>query len=197
MNTKLKKCFIIVNVMAATGLAVRSLTTLKRSAASAESASPEPAGPAPQRAIPRPNHPAPARWRPAIAPPPEMSVVETDDEKAVRAQREYEALLGRSFDAQPVDPLWAGEAERAVRSKLGALLPEGASINSVACRKTLCRLEIAQVRESGHADFIASASTKLAWDGPGLITKGSSDGHVVSLAYLGRTGVAFPAPPTE
>jgi hypothetical protein len=52
-------------------------------------------------------------------------------------------LRARTFKSEPREEAWAKQEEGKINSAATATLPKGANIESVACRTSLCKFEIA------------------------------------------------------
>lgn len=129
---------------------------------------------------------------------------------AEAAQRQRQARLDaieRGFQQESADVKWATEASTAIRqvftvdggnpdANAAAGQFPGSSMKSVACRATLCRLELS------HAD--PAALMRFMDDFPGRVGQvlprmtlepvTNADGSIGTLVYLARDGYRFPQP---
>src|SRR5688572_10934063 len=129
------------------------------------------ASPAQLVAEEQPAEPAPVTEAPALSPQ------ERRDAQA--------ALLAATLGAEPSDAGWARAAEGELRARIASIPVDGATVTSVECRTTLCRLEI-DFRSTGTRDGgLRDVSRWVPWDFDGFYHPADSDPRRLML-YLSR-----------
>jgi hypothetical protein len=99
------------------------------------------------------------------------------------------AELEASFQAESVDSGWASEAQREVRDTLASLLPTTASVRTLDCRATRCRLEVHFPAEAEFRTAMGSPGGMMRlWRGPAMsrVERDATRGTVTLVSYLMR-----------
>lgn len=106
---------------------------------------------------------------------------------------EYRDYLTVVFDQDMRDRSWEVTAEARVRDGLAKLDMQGARVQSLECRASLCRV-VMDADDAGPVDNAKSAILhSMFWSGPRLVTGGAGDegAHEV-VAFFGREGRELP-----
>jgi hypothetical protein len=108
--------------------------------------------------------------------------------------------IERVFSDEKPDPAWARSTEHSVESRLRRSLPAGATLHSVECHASLCRIETAHENLDEYQAFIEQTFMKVEtqlWNGASYSTP-TEDGAaergfpVAIVSYLAREGRALP-----
>ena len=140
-----------------------------------------------------------------VAPEPAPAVASADpaDQSAQPAKftdAERREHVAEVFDAERTDPSWHGEAD--ARSLFRQVLPAGSALRSVACRKSLCRVETshpdAEARRA-YVNALAMPNPGREMPFAGMLFDAEDDqaenGQTLrSVTYLVRTGYDLPNP---
>jgi hypothetical protein len=100
----------------------------------------------------------------------------------------YFAALARAHGGEPIDAAWSQLAEAQLQ-EAAAEAPRGFGLGAIACRSTLCRVELAHADQGGadaQESFVGSVSalfSEVALDSRGPRT----------VAFLARAGHGLPA----
>jgi hypothetical protein len=113
-------------------------------------------------------------------------------------EEERRAHVNAAFTAETADPSWKPEAS--VRSTLNELLPKGASVASIECRRSLCRVETSHPNAESQRSYVQAVGlpgpTQASRPFAGaLFDEGtpSADGREVrSVTYFTRPGFELP-----
>lgn len=126
-----------------------------------------------------------------------MSLVASDFPARLKLDDERARWLADVFAGQRRDDPWAAGMEARLRNAYDVVVPDGTQLMDVACRATLCRVEVV------HKDGLAQERFVQALAPSGLF---SNDGHrgfavhaggkggLSSVYYLAREGQGLPAP---
>jgi hypothetical protein len=125
--------------------------------------------------------------RPAFASVPELRAAA---EPAPDAFADEGTRLRARFDREPTDTSWAGDTRAQLETELGRFSGNDATVRSVDCRTSLCRVEVAVASNDAGATFVQSWLRDRTFDGPGYVTQ--ADGKMVM--FLGRTGTELLTP---
>jgi hypothetical protein len=118
---------------------------------------------------------------PAEPPAPERSL----DDQAVEAIAARRDQLQTRFAAQAVDRAWASDAQRALGDDLATHATPDVRIQSVECRTSLCRVDLAPTSSEAAQGFVQSWIRHRTWTGPGFVS-GDGDAVVVFVARADR-----------
>jgi len=154
------------------------------------------APPAPRAAVFAAAEPGP--HRPVIAPPPPSLEGEpAADPAAVEPTRPpldapaLRAYLGDRFERERDDAAWSGAARAAVERTFAGLMPPRSVLKSVACKATMCRLELAYTDLAQYQAFLHQLTpAALPWNGT-LFASAVGDAAVgppTIVAFLSREG---------
>ena len=135
---------------------------------------------------------------PAPAPAPETSTsplpAETDEEAEARSyertMRQREAL-DSAFSRSTVDPAWGPRQEGDIRAAFAKVAPPNASLDEVACRGALCRLQLRFESRSTRDRLLGSIATVV----PGLSSgffQLDPDDPLQLVVFASRTPDDFP-----
>jgi len=124
----------------------------------------------------------------------EMQRKKTESMSAEDVPRYFEG----KYQTESVDPIWAVQVAKDIRSAIDAALPTGSSVVSFGCRSTLCRLEVdcAGMREHNQLviklykdpDSIMNTLTNGAQANMG---EPDPKGRIKSVLYIGKKGKAL------
>jgi hypothetical protein len=112
---------------------------------------------------------------------------------------EIERHVGAVFSAEGTDAIWSQPAIQKLSEEIGKRLPQGAALQSVDCRKTLCRVRATHADiETYHKfmeDTLASRENGL-WNAAisSLIVEQTA-GAVRTVTYIAREGANIPEVP--
>jgi hypothetical protein len=134
---------------------------------------------------------------------PGVAVAEPDDTRRTAAASPepsddgQRSAAARSFDAEADDPSWNPDSE--IEALVQAALPSGATLRSVVCRSTLCRVETSHPDTASQQAYASTLSMPRP-GGPqpfkGVLfdsAKATVDGRELrSITYLVRSGHVFP-----
>lgn len=105
------------------------------------------------------------------------------------------AHVERTFERESSDSGWASDAQREVRENVSTHLPTTASVRTMDCRATLCRLEVDFPVEADFQETMGrpGALSRL-WKGPSMarIERDATRGSVTIIGYLVRPGHPMP-----
>jgi len=160
----------------------------------------EPAAVIPSRVI---TEPAPiANAEPARAPEPEPSDSTLEGTTAPReretaSERERGAYAERAFAADSSDSASAPATARRLGSAATASGMSGVRVNSVQCRSTLCKVEVALDDANAVGKYIVSFTQSAQWDGTAMFVRDERDprGGQAMTIYLARDDTPLPEPP--
>lgn len=133
------------------------------------------------------NRPPPA---PAAEPvPPDPGPEPPKPTTAEAAQAHFE----RTLEAEPLDATWARAEEQSIRDFVQAEAGEGAALESVSCRSSMCRLRLRFPNDDGRDAF------KLKLGLPPLSHGGfyKEEGEAGLAYYAAREGHPLPAVPND
>ena len=105
--------------------------------------------------------------------------------------------MDAAFFREAADREWSAGTRNTIEKKASAMLPEGASIDSVECRSSFCRVEMTYKDLTDFRNFTQNAyvhGTHI-WSGPTLtvlVSDAQGKGPPVSIAYLAREGHELP-----
>lgn len=104
--------------------------------------------------------------------------------------------LDRVFTAESPDAAWSASAQETVRTGLGRVLGEGASLASLRCGSTMCRIETSHRNADDYHKFLERsfmASEGVLWNGATFSSLTyDSGGEAIAVSYLAREGAALP-----
>lgn len=118
-----------------------------------------------------------------------------------RTPKEMEAVWEREFAAEPIDEVWANQAE--VQTEIMRALPNDSSVLALECRASFCRLEVEHMDQRQSNDFIGRLFD-MEQHGPlGDTTGGcrvtpgtlSSSGKMRYLVFIAKRGVPLAPDP--
>jgi hypothetical protein len=92
---------------------------------------------------------APSAPDPAKRPRPTQAQIE---EARQKVDAEYK-LRAKTFGAEVRDEVWAQRSEERISAATKAVLPEGAKIESVSCRTSLCKFELSFSKQEDERPF--------------------------------------------
>jgi hypothetical protein len=103
------------------------------------------------------------------------------------------------FESQPYDASFASEAAQKLQAAVSALVEPAVRVNSVSCRSSLCRVEIAAENSKAGETYLRTFLRSAKWSGPGMAVREAPDarGAYVIRVYLARSGTSLPEPPME
>jgi len=103
-----------------------------------------------------------------------------------------------TFHSEAMDTAWAREARQQLQEKLATILSKGASIGSLECHSSLCRIELRHPDEEQYRQFMQNMTQDgTFWKGASMTYRGEEDGrNIVTISYLTREGHAMPFPET-
>lgn len=133
--------------------------------------------------------PAPAPVRPAAPDEPAQPAAGPRTQPEAPSAGELDARVALAFAGQRVDPDWSGRTERTLEQSVGAVLPQGSRLRGVACRASLCRLELEHPSEAALDRFREEAlfGAHVVWRGAVYETREpTASGGFVTVAYLAR-----------
>jgi hypothetical protein len=153
--------------------------------------------------LPRPRdlHAGPVRQedshRPAIAKP---AVESASSPPVAKLEPGYDgrdamALLKDAYLHEKKDSAWSDKAVQQINQAYATHLPEGATLRSVECRTSICRMELRYKDEESHHQFVKQTlfAREGMWNGPiSAIITDRNEGDVGGLVYFGRQGHSFP-----
>jgi hypothetical protein len=126
---------------------------------------------------------------PAEPSPPEPEPVAPQPTTAEAAQTHFEHIL----ETEPLDAAWARAEEQSIRDFVQAEAGEGAALESVSCRSSMCRLKLSFPSDGGRDTF------KLKLGLPPLSNGGfyKEEGETGLAYYAARAGHPLPAVPSD
>ncbi len=104
-------------------------------------------------------------------------------------------MLQTELLRQQPDSSWAGATKTHLEQALRSPLPERSSLRSVDCRRTLCRLEVANEDQAAFDKTARQVSTPTFWSGAGFITDKAESTHgkpLTMTVFLAREGFDLP-----
>jgi hypothetical protein len=118
-------------------------------------------------------------------------------DRLVRNEDSWAQVEG-AFASEAVDATWV--AARELAAKLANVLPDGASLRSLDCRESMCRVETAHRSEQSYQEFTiglaAPTERPPIWTGAAMfqiVRPAEREGdELIAVAYLARE--AFPSP---
>jgi hypothetical protein len=105
------------------------------------------------------------------------------------------ALLAKAFAAEPVDAAWAAPLEARLRAAFDKAHPAGTELNGLACRSSLCRVEVAHVDATAQWRFAAAMGPLglFSNDGRrGAVAHGGEGDALTSVYFIAREGQELP-----
>jgi len=142
----------------------------------------------------------------ASAPPAVDAAVSSSDNggaappRTVRppTEAEFVAQLETKFQAEVRDPAWSEQAiATATRALANDLLPSGSRVESVDCRRNLCRVESSHDNMAAFKSFVESSllsRQKKLWNGAfSAEVIAQSESGVQALTFITREGEPLPA----
>jgi hypothetical protein len=100
-----------------------------------------------------------------------------------------------AYANEPVDPGWSRDAARTLDSTLRKHTPEGARVESLDCRTSLCEIEIEHLRPDAASTFAVDAFA--GWPGSVFVAGETRNGDDVALTLVAsREGARIPVGPT-
>jgi hypothetical protein len=109
---------------------------------------------------------------------------------AASAATDNGSQLMARFASERIDAAWASETRSQLETDLGKVSGADASVRTVECRTSICRVEVAVANNDAGAMFVQSWLRGRTFDGPGYVTQ--ADGAMVM--YLGRPGTELLSP---
>ncbi|WP_437571573.1 hypothetical protein [Sorangium sp. So ce542] len=111
---------------------------------------------------------------------------------AVTAERVLEET-SRQFDAEPIDPRWAGDARADVERAIEPLLSASVNVRSVSCKTSMCRLEAVHEDMDGYSAFMDQVlRSEICRNCFVTKTGEEQDGSLAMTLFLAREGRALP-----
>jgi len=110
---------------------------------------------------------------------------------------ELSAHVESVFLREARDPHWTLQVRRSLEEQLVALPEGGATLHSLECHASLCRLELLHPNEEQYQRFMLQAlHGQSLWKGATLTTlkENVASGGRVTVSYLTREGDPLPAP---
>ena len=108
----------------------------------------------------------------------------------------YRPYLERQFLQQALDASWARQAQSELETGLGLLLDQRSFMTPIACRSSLCRVELTHQDERAYASFVDTFTHVLfrIWKGPGFVSKQGETrrGEWIMVMFLAREGTKLP-----
>jgi hypothetical protein len=136
---------------------------------------------------------APTRARSSSAPPRPMR-----GEAKVPPSREQAATLAvarldQALADQAADGRWSASVERDVRDLLASEKGHGGRLTALACKSSLCRVEIAHDDRDSQEAFLERLTYSAPFDSEGLVRRTTgADGTQRTLVYFARQGQRLP-----
>jgi len=151
------------------------------------------------RALPpsSPSSTAAARNEPAATPPAE-SEVETGAPKEELRAANVRDLIASAFNKEKPDSKWSQGAEQRAESRLRNVMPQGATLQSVECRASMCRIQTAHENLDEYQEFVERAFMKVesqVWNGGSFSTPADDGAHhfpIAIVTYIAREGYELP-----
>jgi hypothetical protein len=109
--------------------------------------------------------------------------------------------LETTYEQDEIDASWSRMATEKLQYALYSRMPNGAQLESIECRSTLCRVESTFDSRSQMEEFVQSAlrdPERRPWNGAmttGPIQEDPVSGRTTMLTFLTREGEEFPNTP--
>jgi hypothetical protein len=101
-----------------------------------------------------------------------------------------------AFAAEAVDASWGPDAEHKLERMVRSHLPASSRLNSVACRSSMCELQLTHADAKTHADFVRSGFHE--WPGSLFVSEEPKEhGEVAVTIIAAREGTEPPIAPRE
>ncbi|MEO8702855.1 MAG: hypothetical protein ABI867_22615 [Kofleriaceae bacterium] len=134
---------------------------------------------------------------PGVAAPAAPTVVAAAPAGDAEADGEQlDTTLARAFDRDRVDPAWAAATERAIADAFVLPALAGSTLERLACRGVICRLEVTHADEPAQRRFLGAAGTTPGFRGAGAarsLVDPDHPEHRRTLVYVLREGEQLPA----
>ena len=129
------------------------------------------------------------RPRPVAASVTPQSIPNREQAKVVAVARLDAAMAG-----EPADGRWFSQVERDVRALLASPNGHGGRLQSLACKSSLCRVEVSHGDLETQEAFLERMTYLAPFDSEGLVRRVTgADGTQRTVVYFARQGHRLPA----
>ena len=130
---------------------------------------------------------------------PRLPVPRPTSSPAPRPSRELAATaavtrLDSALANEPADGRWFSQVERDVRALLASPNGHGARLQSLACKSSLCRVEVSHGDLETQEAFLERLTYLAPFDSEGLVRRvAGPDGTQRTVVYFARSGHRLPS----
>ena len=115
------------------------------------------------------------------------------DRSAREALTERLSQLDQTFHNQAVDGAWNREAEAKLESLFTAPTLAGARLGLVACRSTLCKMQVHVPESDGLEPLVDAFPQVLGWKTDGFVNiRNRANGEMEAVLFFSRPGHQLP-----
>lgn len=107
-------------------------------------------------------------------------------ELQARDVAESATLMTTRFEQERRDAVWADRAAADIEQRLAAVMSDGASIEQLECRSTVCRIELRAATAAARPEWVAAATAALQHAGHETLLE-RADGTNATLVIGVRT----------